>query len=123
MKLFRGVNPYKQGSLIFDRIHILQREKETVTSDASAKEKTLEIQEFIGSEPQMMQRATENLVMLEDISAMQNSLLVIFTQDTELEVPTKGMTVLDTKTETEYRILAYYRHTDGYDLITSESSN
>lgn len=122
MKWFKGSNPYTQGSLIYNRDFTLYKPKDSRETNAASKEASVDIQDFVGAEPQMMQRATENLVLLEDISAMQNSLFVIYTQETFEEIE-KGMRILDIDTEKRYRVMGYYTHVDGVDFVTSEMSD
>lgn len=119
MSIFNNENPFTQGALPYATSMTLQRVQDDRESDRTAKVKVTDLANFLGCEPQLVQRLTENLVLIDDMALMQKSPWRISTEDKTLQ-PKKGYYIRDNVSLKSYRILAYYPHKRGFDFTVTE---
>ena len=119
MDIFGKINPFSEGSVIFDRWFILYESKADRQADSSSVEKRTDLVEFIATEPQMVQRVTENLLLIEELAAMQRAPYRIYTERTDITFH-KGQVVTDQVTGKSYQILVAYTNVQGVDMTIME---
>jgi hypothetical protein len=119
MSIFDNPNPFQEGGLAYDRDFKVYELFEDRLANSSSIINQKELFEFIGSEPQLVQRLTENLILMEDMAAMQKAPFRISTEQKGLSFK-KGLGVYDQKTGKGYKILAIYPHEKGYDITLTE---